>query len=138
LFLSIANALIVLWIFITLWDSIVWKSTESIFAVRALTDNSALNKFDGVYPIWLFMSFLILILHMLISVLSIILKRNWLWIRWSIWILIILNIVFLFQSYPRYWIISILWTSFDIKQYISLLMIILWIVTAIRREKKRF
>lgn len=138
LFLSIANALIVLWIFITLWDSIVWKSTESAFAIRALTDDSALNKFDGVYPIWLFISFWVLILHVLISILSIVLKKNGLWIRWLIWILVILNIVFLFQAYPRYWIISIFWTSFDIKQYVSLLLLIFWIIVGVRREKKRF
>ena len=138
LFLSIANALIVLWIFITLWDSIIWKPTESNFAIRALSDNSALTKFDGVYPIWLFISFWVLIVHVLISILSIILKKNGLWMRWLIWILIVLNIAFLFQSYPRYWIISILWTSFDIKQYVSLIVIIFSIITAIRKKKKRF
>lgn len=138
LFLSTANALIVLWIFITLWDSIIWKPTESTFAIRALSDNSALTKFDGVYPVWLFISFWVLIVHVLISILGIILKKNGLWVWGLIWILVVLNISFLFQSYPRYWIISILWTSFDIKQYISLIVIIFWIITAIRREKKRF
>ena len=108
LFLSIANALIVLWIFITLWDSIIWKPTESTFAIRALADNSALTKFDGVYPVWLFISFWVLIVHILISILSIILKKNGLWMWGLIWILIVLNIAFLFQSYPRYWIISFL------------------------------
>ena len=138
IFLSIANALIVFWIFITLWDSIIWKPTESIFAIRALTDNSVLTKFDGVYPIWLFISFWTLIVHILVSVLSISLKKNGLWMRWLIWILIVLNIAFLFQSYPKYWIVSVFWTSFDIKQYASLFIIILWIITAISREKKRF
>lgn len=138
IFLSISNALIVFWIFITLWDSIIWTPTDSIFAIRSLTDNSALTKFDWVYPVWLFISFGILIIHIIVSILSIVLKKNWLWIRWLIWILIVLNIVFLFQSYPRYWLISIFWTSFDIKQYVSLLVIIHWIITAIRREKKRF
>lgn len=138
IFLSISNALIVFWIFITLWDSIIWTPTDSIFAIRSLTDNSALTKFDWVYPVWLFISFGVLIIHIIVSILSIILKKNWLWIRWLIWILIVLNIVFLFQSYPRYWLISIFWTSFDIKQYVSLLVIIHWIITAIRREKKRF
>jgi hypothetical protein len=79
-----------------------------------------------------------LIVHILISILSIIFKKNGLWMRWLIWILIVLNIAFFFQSYPRYWIISILWTSFDIKQYVSLIVIIFSIITAIRREKKRF
>lgn len=138
IFLSIANALIIFWIFITLWDSIIWKPTESIFAIRSLTDNSDLTKFDGVYPVWLFISFWILVIHVLVSISSIIFKKNWLWMRWLIWILIVLNIAFLFQSYPRYWLISIFWTSFDIKQYLSLFVIIIWIITAIKWEKKRF
>ena len=138
IFLSLANALIIFWIFLTLWDTIIWKPTESIFAVRALTDNSALTKFDGVYPVWLFISIWVLIVHILVSIFSIILKKNWLWMRWLIWILIVINIAFLFQSYPRYWLISILWTSFDVKQYVSLLVIIQRIITAIKWEKKRF
>ena len=138
IFLSLANALIIFWVFITLWDAVIWKPTDSIFAIRALTDNSALTKFDGVYPVWLFISLWVFIIHVIISLLSIILKKNWLWMRWLIWILIVLNIVFLFQSYPRYWLISILWTSFDIKQYLSFIVIIHWIITAIKRENKRF
>lgn len=138
LFLSIANALIVLWIFITLWDSVIWKPTESIFAIRALSDNSALTKFDGVYPVWLFISFWVLIIHVLISILSIIFKKNGLWMWGMIWILVVLNVVFLFQSYPRYWVIPILWISFDIKQYVSLIVIVFWIIAITRWEKKRF
>jgi hypothetical protein len=57
---------------------------------------------------------------------------------WLIWILIVLNIAFLFQSYPRYWLISLFWTSLDIKQYMSFIVIINWIITAISRENKRF
>ena len=138
IFLSLANALIIFWIFITLWDTVIWKPTDSIFAIRALSDNSALTKFDWVFPIWLFISFGVLIIHIIVSLLSIILKKNWLWMWWLIWILIVLNIVFLFQSYPRYWLISLFWTSLDIKQYMSFIVIINWIITAISRENKRF
>lgn len=138
LFVSFANALIVFGIFLTLWDTVVWKPTDSIFAIRALTDNSALTKFDGVYPIWLFLSFWTLIIHIIISLSSIISKKNWLWMWWLIWILVIFNIMFIFQSYPRHWIITIFDASFDIKQYISLLAIIYCIITTIKWEKKRF
>ena len=138
LFFSIANSLIIFWIFITLWDSIIWTPTDSVFAIRALTDNSALTKFDWVYPIWLFMSFWILFIHIIISALNIICKKNWFGIRWLIWILIIFNIVFLFQSYPKHWLISLSWVSFDVKQYISFIAIICCIITAIKRERKRF
>ena len=138
IFLSLANALIVFWIFITLWDTIIWKPTDGIFAIRTLSDNSALTKFDGVYPVWLFMSLGILIVHVIVSILSIVFKKNWLWMWWLVWILVVLNIMFLFQSYPRYWLISVFGTSFDIKQYVSLIIMIFWIYTAISREKKRF
>jgi len=138
LFLSISNALIIFWIFLTLWDSVIWTPTDSIFAVRALTDNSNLTKFDWVYPVWLFISFGILIVHIIVSVLSIICKKNWIWMRWLIWILIVFNIAFFFQSYPKYWLIEFLWTSFDIKQYVSLFVIIIGVITAIKWEKKRF
>lgn len=138
LFLSIANALIIFWIFITLWDTVIWTPTDNIFAIRALSNNSNLTKFDGVYPVWLFISFWILIIHIIVSLLSILLKKNWMGIRWLIWILIIFNIAFLFQYYPRYWLISVFWTSFDVKQYLSIIIIIHWIITAIKRQKKRF
>ena len=138
LFFSLANSLIILWIFLTLWDSVIWTPTESIFAIRALTDNSALTKFDGVYPVWLFISFWVLIVHIIISMLNIIFKKNWFWMRWLIWIFIVFNIVFLFQSYPRHWLITLWWISFDMKQYLSFITIICCIITAIKRERKRF
>lgn len=138
LFFSLANSLIIFWIFLTLWDSVIWSPTNSIFAIRALTDNSALTKFDWVYPIGLFISFWVLIIHIIISMLSIIFKKNWFWMRWIIWILIVFNIVFLFQSYPRHWLITLWWVSFDIKQYLSFITIICSIITAIKRERKRF
>jgi len=138
LFFSLANSLIILWIFLTLGDSVIWTPTNNIFGIRALIDNSNLNKFDGVYPIWLFISFGVLFIHMVIYLLSVIFKKNWLWIRWIVWILIIFNITFLFQSYPRHWLITISWTSFDIKQYISFITIICCVITAIKRERKTF
>ena len=138
LFFSITNALIIFWIFLTLWDTVIWIPTDSSFAVRALSDNSILNKFDGVYPVWLFISLSMLIIHIIVSFLGIILKKNWIWLRWLIWIIIALNLCFFFQSYPKYGILRIVWISFDIKQYISLIVIIHWIITAIKRERKRF
>lgn len=138
LFISIANAIIILWIFLTLWDSVIWTPTDSIFAVRALTDKSALTKFDGVYPVWLFISCGVLLVHVLVSLPRIIFKTNWLWLRWLIGILIILCIAFLFQSYPKHWVISIQNLSFDIKHYLSLIVIIHSCITAIKWENRKF
>ena len=138
LFLSLTNALIILWIFLTLWDVVIWKPTESIFAIRALSDNSNLMKFNGVYPVGLIISFWALIVHIIVSISSIISKKNWLWIRWIIWILIVLNIAFLFQAYPRHGVVSLWWISFDIKQYLSLFIIVLCLIVWIRWEKRKF
>lgn len=138
IFMSISNALIVFWIFMTLWDTIIWTPTDWIFAVRALTDNSNLTKFDWVYPVWLFISFWTLIVHVIVSVLSIIFKKNWMWMWGLVWILIVLNIAFFFQSYPKYWLVNIFWMSLDVKQYSSILIMLHCIITAIKWEKKRF
>lgn len=138
LFFSLANSLIIFWIFLTLWDSVIGTPTDSIFAIRALTDNSALTKFDWVYPVWLFISFGVLIVHIIISMLNIIFKKNWFWMWWLIWILVVLNITFLFQSYPRHWLITLWWISLDMKQYLSFVTIIWCIFTAIKWERKRF
>lgn len=138
LFFSLANSLIIFWIFLTLWDSVIWTPTNSIFAIRALTDNSALTKFDWVYPVWLFISFWVLIVHIIISMLNIIFKKNWFWMWWLILILIVFNIAFLFQSYPRHGLITLWSISFDIKQYLSFIAIIVCVITAIKRERKRF
>ena len=138
LFMSLANSLIIFWIFLTLGDSVIWNPTDGMFAIRALSDDSALTKFDGVYPIWLFISFWVLAVHVIISLLSIILKKNWMWMWWILWILIVLNVAFLFQSYPRHWIMTVWWLAFDIKQYASFIVILHCIITAIRRDKKRF
>ena len=138
LFFSLANSLIIFWIFLTLWDSVIWTPTDSIFAIRALTDNSALTKFDWVYPVGLFISLWVLIIHIIISMLNIIFKKNWFWMRWLIWILIVFNVVFLFQSYPRHGLITLWWIPFDIKQYLSFIAIICCVITAIKRERKRF
>lgn len=138
MFFSIANSIIILWIFLTLWDTVIWIPTDSIFAIRALTDKSALTKFDWVYPVGLFISLGVLIIHILISIPRIIFKKNWLWLLWLVGILIILNIAFLFQSYPRHWIISIFNITFDIKQYLSFIVMIHCCITAIKRKNKKF
>ena len=137
-FLSISNALIIFWIFLTLWDSVIWQPTNSIFAIRALVDNSNLTKFDSVYPVGLVLSFWVLIIHVLVSLSSIIFKKNGIWMWWLLWLLVVFNLCFLIQSYPRYWIISLFWTSFDVKQYMSLIVAIHCIITAIKWDKKRF
>ena len=138
LFSAFCNTLIVLGIFFTLGDTFIGKPTNTIFAIRALHSESTLTKFDGVYPIGLLLSIWALAVSVIINLLKIFFKRNWLGLWGLIWLLIVINICFLFQSYPRYGVVNFLWTTLDIKQYLSFFVLLLWIFTIIRRNKKRF
>jgi hypothetical protein len=76
LFSGLCNATIVLGIFFTLGDTFIGKTTESIFAIRALHAESSLTKFDGVYPVGLFLSLGALVINVIVNVLKILLKKN--------------------------------------------------------------
>lgn len=75
-FSSICNATIILGIFLTLGDTFIGKATNSIFAIRALHPESVLTKFDGVYPVGLFLSMGALMINVVITILKITLKKN--------------------------------------------------------------
>ncbi|MDR2416062.1 MAG: hypothetical protein LBD75_05680 [Candidatus Peribacteria bacterium] len=76
LFSGICNAIIILGIFLTLGDTFIGKPTDSIFAIKTLHPESELTKFDGVYPIGLFLSIGALVVSIIINVLKIFLKKN--------------------------------------------------------------
>lgn len=46
----------VLGIFLVFGDTVIGKATTSHLAIRALSGESKLLKFDGVYPVGLFLS----------------------------------------------------------------------------------
>jgi hypothetical protein len=76
LFSGICNATIVLGIFLTLGDTFIGKPTDSIFAIKPLHPESELTKFDGVYPVGLFLSIGALIVSVVTNFLKIFLKKN--------------------------------------------------------------
>jgi len=128
LFYSIWLSIIPLGIFLLLWDNFVWKQCESLMCIKPLNIESELNKFNGVYPAWLFIS----IWAFLSVLITWILRKKkqwfWLWTQWFIILIILINIVMMtFQNYPRYWTISIQWIIFDIKQYVSFIVIMILI-----------
>ncbi|MDR0651413.1 MAG: hypothetical protein LBG59_08725 [Candidatus Peribacteria bacterium] len=53
-------------------------------------------------------------------------------------LLLIINICFFFQSYPRHGLIPFLGTVRDVKQYLSLFILIIGSITIIKRNRKRF
>lgn len=76
LFSASCNAMVLLGLFLTLGDTFVGKPTDSIFAIRALQPESGLTKFDGVYPVGIFLSLGVLIVDVIITFLKIIFKKN--------------------------------------------------------------
>lgn len=138
IFFSGCIGLIVLGLFLTLGDTFIGKPTNSVFAIRALQPESGLTKFDGVYPVGLFLSLGVLFVNVLISFLKIFSKKNWLGLWGGLGILIVLNICFLFQQYPRHWLVSFLGMIRDIKQYLSLFIFIVGVFTIIKWNRKRF
>lgn len=132
LFSAFCNGIMLLGLFLVLWDTVIGSSTQSIFAVRALREGSWLNKFYGVYPVGLFLSLGTLIVNIVVNVWRILAKKSWRWLRGMLALLVVINICFLFQYYPRYWLVNILWISLDIKQYSSLFVFAIWCITAVR------
>lgn len=135
LFFSITLSLIPLWIFLVFWDNFIWKVSTSFLAVKPLTINSELNKLWSVYPIGLFVSF-----AAILSVLFTILTRKWKFGKWLIWfivLLILINIIFMYyQQAPRYWVLAIKNITFDIKQYTSFFVMMLFVLFYYNRKRK--
>ena len=138
LFLSLSSACIILWVFLVLWNDFIGKTTESFLAIQALDAESDLLKYNGVYPIGIFLSFGALFVHIIINSIRIFSKRNGLWLIWFILMLLVLNICFLFQNCPRYWVFSLWNVSFDIKQYISLFVMVILFCVYVKWSRNKF
>lgn len=135
-FYSISFSLIILWIFLFFWDDFIGKTTQSVLAVKSLHSESQRNKFSSVYPIWLFLSILSLITVFFLRILRHIKKISSIGITWFISLLVLLNIVFMFQQYSRYWVYTIFGVTFDIIQHFTLLIILYLLFVSRRRKKK--
>ncbi|GHV27638.1 hypothetical protein FACS1894176_09720 [Bacteroidia bacterium] len=138
LFSAFCNGIIIMGIFLTLGDSFIGKQTTSGFAIRALHPDSSLTKFDGVYPVGLFLSIGALIVSVIFNFCKIFRKKNGLGMRGLLGLLVVINICFLFQNYPRYGLLTLFRTSFDVKQYLSALIFIVGVIVIVRWNRKRF
>ncbi len=125
LFVSFAVSLIPLGVFLLMGDSFLGKPYEWILAVKALHPDSILNKFQGVYPIGVFVSLAGLVALIFFALL----KRNGKKFGFGLLGFVVLLILFggilQFQQYPRYIPISYEMLIFDIKHYISFFVIML-------------
>lgn len=136
LFFSITLSLIPLWIFLVFGDNFIWKASMWLLAVKPLTTNSELNKLWSVYPIGLFLSFAAIITTLLTLLIK---KKKLIFGTWLIWFMILLvfiNIIFMYQQAPRYWVLARGWITFDIKQYASFFVIMLFVLLYYNRKRK--
>lgn len=112
-------------IFLLLGDNFIGKTTDSFLAIKSLHPESQWNKFDAIYPIWLFLSLGALAVTLFFHIKRILLKKKWLWMQWFAILIIIINIVLMTQQYPRYMVIWFWNIIFDIKQHISFFVVML-------------
>lgn len=123
IFFSLALSLIPLGIFLIFWDNFIGKPNTGLLSLKPLTTESELNKFNGVYPIWVFLSLVSAIVTLIIYFVKKNRKRFGEGMLGFVYLILWLNIVFMFQQYPRYGIMSVWGLVFDIKQYVSFFVI---------------
>ena len=125
LFFWFVNALIVLWVFLVLWDNFVWKTYNWALHVTALVPDSALVKYWWVYPIWIFLSLWALAINLIITILKLILKKSGVGLLWFILLFILLMVILPFWNYPAHGVMSVFWMfTLDINYYVLIFLII--------------
>lgn len=132
LFFSITLSLVPLWLFLLMGDNFIGNATNSWLGIKSLHSDSQRNKFSSVYPIGLFVS-----LWSLLVVLGIkIIKKNFGYgMLGFAWLLFVLSIIFMFQQYSRHVVFSLWNITFDIKQYIAWLIMIICFFAYKHRKK---
>jgi len=137
LFFAMTGSFIPLGLFLLLGDDFIGKSTSSIRWVQALQSESALNKFSWVYPIGLILSIGATVLYIIMAIRKRITKQIGIGFLGFVYLLILLNIVLLYQQYPRYGILPFWEYTLDIKQYVSAIAIILCFRIYRKRKKAK-
>ncbi len=137
LFISYMNGLIVFWLFLVLGDDMIWLTTTNRLWIYAMTPFSEVAKFDQVYPVGIFVS--TAALFSLLCSIFILKKKlpSWRWIWWFWIFFIILWFILIFQNYPRHGVTQVWSFFFDINQYITRSLWILFIIWYTRTIKKQ-
>lgn len=132
LFYSLVLSLVPLWIFLLMGDNFVGTQTTSFMGIKSLHSESQWNKFNLVQPIGIYLSLAALLTVAYIRVIK---KRFWAGLLWFSIVLILIAFILLFQQYPRHWVISLWWVTFDIKQYAAIFFA-LWCYLIYRKWNK--
>ncbi len=135
IFVSFSLALIPLGIFLLMWDTFIGKPYEGIIAVNALHPDSVLNKFQGVYPVGIFLSLIGIFSVLCFVLLKYYLKKFGWGLLGFIILILLFGVVLHFQQYPRYIPISYKNVIFDIKHYISFFVLMLCLYSYHKRDR---
>jgi type VI protein secretion system component VasK len=80
----------------------------------------------------------VLVVDVLVTFFKIFFKKTWLGMWGFLGLLVVLNICFFFQQYPRHGLVHFFGTTRDIKQYLSLFIFIMGVYTVVRWNRRRF
>lgn len=137
-FFGISLCIIPLGIFLLLGDNFIGLDTDSFLWIKSLHIESQRNKFNAVYPVGLFLSIVALLSAVFIRFKKYLnQKRFGYGFLWFAVLLIVINIVLMFQQYPRYLVFGVGWLRFDIKQHISFFIIMLCLYTYNKLTKQQ-
>lgn len=138
LFYSFSAALIPMWLFLLLWDTFIGKPTDAWYWVVALLNDSGWTNFWRVLPLWIFVSIIWFVSYAAVMLCSRLIKKQK--IRGYLWFSMIffwLAIVFLGQSYPRHWVVQFIWYTRDVKNYVSLLASLYFLIQFMRNPRRK-
>jgi hypothetical protein len=133
LFLSLTLSLVPLWLFLLMGDNFIGTTTTSWLGIKSLHSDSQLNKFNLVYPIWLFLSLWSLFLVLYIKILK--KKKFGYGMLGFALILIFISLILLLQQYSRHAVFSLGTLVFDLKQYSAWILAIICYFTYRKRMK---
>lgn len=128
-------SLIPLWIFLVLGDSFIGLPTQSNIWVSAIKVDSALALYNKVIPIWIGIS---IIGILWVTAESLLKKHLYTWhgYAWIGLILIGLAYITVYQNYARRVLSSIWNIRLDIKQYILIIIALIFFFMWLRHRKK--
>ena len=120
-FYSLSLSLVPLWFLLLMWNDFIWKPSNSFLAMKSFVDNV---EYNSTYPIWIFLSLSGLFSFFVTFFVHYINKKYWNGLVWFVILLLCLNIVFLYQQYPRHLSFSIWYFQFDIKNLFTMFLVL--------------
>jgi len=122
-YFSISLSLIVIGPFLLLWDNFYWTLTNTMFGVTPFTPDTQIPYTSKIWPVWIFISILWIILYILGKILMAIFKKPSVTLYLLPILFFWLAYIFTFQQYPKHFLFWI-----DIKIFYS---IVVWILSPI-------